>query len=108
MERCWEGRTGGAVLGGKLILKRILEECDVCEFMRVKVVSGDILWNQYNCFVLLNPIRSQYNPIHDFAACLSKFRFNIIALTMTLVFQMVSSFQDFRLKLRINLYHCHA
>lgn len=46
MGRCKEGNEGCRRLGGKLILKRILSECDVCGFMGVKVVSGGLLWNQ--------------------------------------------------------------
>lgn len=44
MERCREGNEGAGGLEGKLILKRILRECDVSEFMGIKGVSGGLLW----------------------------------------------------------------
>ena len=46
MERFREDNEGSRGLGGKLILNRILSECDVCEYMGVNVVSGVLFWNQ--------------------------------------------------------------
>ena len=46
MERCRYGKEGSRGLGGKLIIKRILSEIEMCEFMGVKAVSGGLLWNQ--------------------------------------------------------------
>jgi len=46
MERCREGNEGFRGLGRKVILKRILRECDVCKFVGVKVVSGGLFWKQ--------------------------------------------------------------
>lgn len=46
MESCREGNEASRRLGEKLILKHILSERDVCEFMGVKVVSGVFFWNQ--------------------------------------------------------------
>lgn len=51
MERCRDGNEGSRGLGGKLMLKRILRECDVCEFMGAKVVGGGLLWNQLLIFI---------------------------------------------------------